>query len=823
MIKTSALSPNSNSPTLASQKSNSTNHPQLSPTNVTSLQPQLKTGDTVFVETINEYGVIRYIGEINSKAGIWVGVELDSPEKGKNDGFALGVRYFHCEPGKGIFVLLPKVKLVAPTKNKIIVGSSQNIDKDRFNEEKPKPGTYSNRTSRLSTISTNPKRSSLLKSQTSVRNDGNKPKPNPGLNTEHPQTPKTFRNTLPERSTQTQRTRTQSITKHSEDLSRHSRTSTGSPFRPRKIISNTSIYNSIADEKKKTYKNDGLDIVTSSGAAALSNRKLSTFSGSNTPSISRGSVVSSDTNTGFNFSQDHSTAENLAFMDKSEFKERQKIELLEAENRMLKLEVEQTKAQLAVGQYIAKDFTGYGFDSEGMSSIFSNDTGLNSVTLNNRMSVEVVKLEQALLEEREIYTSRIAELEERLEEKTRFNTKTDSLNQSSFEQESQSYKENVVTKDEYDKIQRILEEVSQSAEENAQLAHESQQVCKQLEDRIVYLESTIEANQLMYKDSVFQMGKVTECITKLASEFNINEHEQWLQDALFDSSGEFTSRDWAEHVGSILNKFEDWVKKNLNDSTKLENSSLKGHFVSNNTLSDEDGTQMLFSRIEELEKINFELSKEREETINQTSMVRDYIYKLETDGNRLIDDIAILHSENIRLNAEISKLSKKSEGSVDLPKQKLLNEKSGISKTEKTPENSDHENTTNQDGDLKDILEAMKISHQKETDLIKKQMADMEIQKNETINKLNEELNELEHIIENKVFRHSELEEKLAKLERQISSSETSKPKLQNTYKPSTDDISDSRTRTKCELCNEPGHSILDCPTLNPPDSIVDI
>ncbi|PVV01053.1 hypothetical protein BB560_004545 [Smittium megazygosporum] len=50
----------------------------------------LKVGDTVFVENINERGTLRYLGEIASKTGIWAGVELDRHDKGKNDGTALG-------------------------------------------------------------------------------------------------------------------------------------------------------------------------------------------------------------------------------------------------------------------------------------------------------------------------------------------------------------------------------------------------------------------------------------------------------------------------------------------------------------------------------------------------------------------------------------------------------------------------------------------------------------------------------------------------------------------------------------------------------------
>lgn len=47
-------------------------------------------------------GVISFIGETKFAAGEWAGVILDSPQ-GKNDGSVSGVRYFTCEPLRGVF------------------------------------------------------------------------------------------------------------------------------------------------------------------------------------------------------------------------------------------------------------------------------------------------------------------------------------------------------------------------------------------------------------------------------------------------------------------------------------------------------------------------------------------------------------------------------------------------------------------------------------------------------------------------------------------------------------------------------------------------
>lgn len=53
-------------------------------------------------------GQIAYIGETQFASGEWAGVVLDNPE-GKNDGSVQGVRYFQCEPKKGVFSRISKL------------------------------------------------------------------------------------------------------------------------------------------------------------------------------------------------------------------------------------------------------------------------------------------------------------------------------------------------------------------------------------------------------------------------------------------------------------------------------------------------------------------------------------------------------------------------------------------------------------------------------------------------------------------------------------------------------------------------------------------
>ncbi|KAF9481560.1 hypothetical protein BDN70DRAFT_876224 [Pholiota conissans] len=74
-----------------------------------------EVGDNVRIESLGFEGTLRYIGEIDGKAGLWAGVELSGgfSGKGKNDGTVGGKQYFFCPDKCGVFVAT--TKLSAPT------------------------------------------------------------------------------------------------------------------------------------------------------------------------------------------------------------------------------------------------------------------------------------------------------------------------------------------------------------------------------------------------------------------------------------------------------------------------------------------------------------------------------------------------------------------------------------------------------------------------------------------------------------------------------------------------------------------------------------
>uniref|UniRef100_A0A0W0FSC5 CAP-Gly domain-containing protein n=1 Tax=Moniliophthora roreri TaxID=221103 RepID=A0A0W0FSC5_MONRR len=68
-------------------------------------------GDGVRIESLGFEGILRYVGEIDGKQGLWAGVELSGgfAGKGKNDGSVNGKQYFTCPPKCGVFVATTKL------------------------------------------------------------------------------------------------------------------------------------------------------------------------------------------------------------------------------------------------------------------------------------------------------------------------------------------------------------------------------------------------------------------------------------------------------------------------------------------------------------------------------------------------------------------------------------------------------------------------------------------------------------------------------------------------------------------------------------------
>ncbi|KAI8342434.1 hypothetical protein BC941DRAFT_412761 [Chlamydoabsidia padenii] len=69
----------------------------------------LYIGERVVVDSMNIVGTLRFLGDTRFKPGTWAGIELDIIGTGKNDGSVQGLQYFSCPPETGIFVMASKV------------------------------------------------------------------------------------------------------------------------------------------------------------------------------------------------------------------------------------------------------------------------------------------------------------------------------------------------------------------------------------------------------------------------------------------------------------------------------------------------------------------------------------------------------------------------------------------------------------------------------------------------------------------------------------------------------------------------------------------
>lgn len=82
-------------------------------------------------------GVICYLGTTHFAKGIWAGIILDTFE-GKNNGSVNGVKYFECEPNRGLF--LKPERLRQESKHRIPAHSQELKVGDRVLVDKVKPG-----------------------------------------------------------------------------------------------------------------------------------------------------------------------------------------------------------------------------------------------------------------------------------------------------------------------------------------------------------------------------------------------------------------------------------------------------------------------------------------------------------------------------------------------------------------------------------------------------------------------------------------------------------------------------------------------------------
>jgi len=79
---------------------------------------KIKVGMKVKLNQTNVEACIRFIGETNFSDGIWIGLELQTPD-GKNNGTVQGRKYFSCKSNHGLMIRYSHVSIKRNKKNQV--------------------------------------------------------------------------------------------------------------------------------------------------------------------------------------------------------------------------------------------------------------------------------------------------------------------------------------------------------------------------------------------------------------------------------------------------------------------------------------------------------------------------------------------------------------------------------------------------------------------------------------------------------------------------------------------------------------------------------
>ena len=76
-------------------------------------------------------GTVRFVGPVHFQSGIFVGVELDRPHLGENDGSVNDWSYFKCPLKRGIFVKQNEIKRLEESDHFTLSGNDLQLLKRR--------------------------------------------------------------------------------------------------------------------------------------------------------------------------------------------------------------------------------------------------------------------------------------------------------------------------------------------------------------------------------------------------------------------------------------------------------------------------------------------------------------------------------------------------------------------------------------------------------------------------------------------------------------------------------------------------------------------
>ncbi|OMH79564.1 Centrosome-associated protein, partial [Zancudomyces culisetae] len=484
----------------------------------------VKIGDMVYIEGVNEVGTLKYLGPIADKNGVWAGIELDTPFAGKNNGNFNGVSYFSCTEQRGIFTSPAKLRVIPSVNtNTGVNGKTKNRNNSTVSNGSNYDTQSHNRNHRQSISSVgSPK---VMNSKGTARPLGEYESIDSVLNPKQrlaiaPTLSNQQQNSKKQRNQKSQPqppaqqkvpvSKTQS-SNNSIDSNRSgaliSERSTG-----QKSIGTRTKLREMVESRRKTLEPSAHPNTTRSKTTVVSppTRAVKNSSAHHIQNGSKSGSISSGSGEGRSLQAAAGSSSSSKPIHDT------RVELLEAENRVLRLENQQYKARITAGQWLATDM----FEKENAieasqsssQSQIQDSTASENVSPNNKVanssnsstnSTVMRQLEQQLAEEREQNALLMAELENykllatNISSSNNINGSSSVLSNLNLNLNFNNDNENINNESELEqelaRTREMLSDATIQAEIREHALLESQEACRVMEDKLAMFRDDTDA------------------------------------------------------------------------------------------------------------------------------------------------------------------------------------------------------------------------------------------------------------------------------------------------------------------------------------------
>ncbi|KAJ2725720.1 hypothetical protein GGI07_001088 [Coemansia sp. Benny D115] len=901
----------------------------------------LVVGDPVIIAQQNGLcGTLRYIGPIDGKQGTWAGVELDEVGKGKNDGSVAGKSYFVCPPATGLFVAPSKIE--SPARKPPVDSSSTSSQGSQVSRQvasgtrtvrmaatplamQRTPAKALPNRSRIQSDST--ALPAMLSNNSGVNSGIASPVNNrrktlsrvaPMTPASHANTPDNPLRTRPPPATLSRGSaRPRPVSTAGSVVSTRS-TASPPPTRPNSRSLAATAMQADTPTTMRTVRQQSTP--NPNGDAPPARRRLAANNAPTRPpeitpktpsSAQRAKPVPAD------------SVDRL----------RLRVDMLEAENRVLRLKNEQDKAHLAASQMLARDLGGISLRSPAIPTTPSASNSGNSIDANGLLTgggdaggavhetlererkenqAKIAALEDRIAEleaqplsrdvaapsdESAASSARIADLESHLaqtieahaaelaasrdahaqasssleqlskssealqadlEQKTQdiasLNTHLERTTQD-LQRTKQMYEDAVAEyeqkqadssaeeSDMADKLRKQLDklrrELAASEEQQEQLKGEK----RDAEARLEKLQPEIEAlKQEQAQQQTSNAQLLDECRAKIHGAMELALPHA-MTECTLDSIG---SLDLLALLDALQSTMASVIEASKQAADTVVSDSRSEHTVVTGS-GDSESVAELHRRIEELESSNQVLLEERAASIEKDAVFNDYLEKLESECNRLEEDIEQLTMENQKLLEDLRVASlHNSTVSLDFASidAKLAASEDPIAAA---PLGDEGANGIAADERTAADMDVLQQRHQRELALLQTRMSDMEQRKNAEIKRLQDEVGTLENLVEDRIFNESELSDRIVQLTEELdrlrrekqrmgngsgssaatgglsgaddksiaSARQSQQPSVQSAPIDEVDEADEIDDTSRCPICDVSTHSIDNCPEIN--------